>query len=778
MEQAKNRFQVGGSISEKSSIYIKRAADVELFEALKRQELCYVFNSRQVGKSSLLVSVKSALMELGFRCCFLDMSRIGSIQPTQEQWYAGIISELWRGFSLPKGQAMFEWWNEQGDIPAAQKFSHFIQDKLPRSLADLEMVIFIDEIDSVLSLPFPADDFFSVIRASFNQRADQLAQNVVNFAFFGVALPSDLVSEPSRSPFNIGTAIKLEGFTLPEATPLASGLKIEEKSALAVLSRIIYWTGGQPFLTQKVCQLINNQLEKQNIETFSDTGSSLEDFVDTSIYEHIIDSWENKDNPEHLKTIMDRLLHDEAYSTLNLDLYSQLLKTGSYQIDSNGDDSWRHLYLTGIISHHENTLRVRTRIYREVFNSDWIDDLLEKKRPYSEAFKLWHKTNDDAYLLSGEALSDAKVGLRTSICQNSTTDSSLLAKRSNRKKVEESNTRLIEEVKSREQAEKELKNTLELLREANTRIESANSAKSNFVTRVSKEVRTPINSILGLGFLAMQHDSSPLIQDYLSKIYRSAGYLLNVVNDIVDINKLERNELTLVHETFWLDDIIDNVIDIVTPKMHENSVELKVELPTTPPIIGDPVRLQQLILNLMSNAIRFTEEGTISLKVGVLSLVHNQINLSFIIQDSGIGFSAKKISCTLNKEQKGHLPIGLGLEFCTDLLSLWGSELDIQSTPRVGSRLQFDLGFNVDSKTDNTNIHDLFTVAIIGSKPFITQLTGQVQSLSHQVIDAGQDLSDLQEIASSNKQLKIDKVLLEFTDNASIEHFVSCKISN
>lgn len=251
MEQAKNRFQVGGSISEKSSIYIKRAADVELFEALKRQELCYVFNSRQVGKSSLLVSVKSALMELGFKCCFLDMSRIGSIQPTQEQWYAGIISELWRGFSLPKGQAMFEWWNEQGDIPAAQKFSHFIQDKLPRSLPDLEMVIFIDEIDSVLSLPFPADDFFSVIRASFNQRADKLAQNVVNFAFFGVALPSDLVSEPSRSPFNIGTAIKLEGFTLPEATPLASGLKIEEKSALTVLSRIIYWTGGQPFLTQK-----------------------------------------------------------------------------------------------------------------------------------------------------------------------------------------------------------------------------------------------------------------------------------------------------------------------------------------------------------------------------------------------------------------------------------------------------------------------------------------------------------------------------------------------
>ena len=106
-----SQFQIGGSLASGSSSYVRRRADEEIISALERNELCYVFNTRQIGKSSLLLETKRHMQSLAYQCSYVDISRIGSINITADQWYAGLTYELWRNFSLPAGTAFFEWWS-------------------------------------------------------------------------------------------------------------------------------------------------------------------------------------------------------------------------------------------------------------------------------------------------------------------------------------------------------------------------------------------------------------------------------------------------------------------------------------------------------------------------------------------------------------------------------------------------------------------------------------------------------------------------------------------
>jgi hypothetical protein len=153
------------------------------------------------------------------------------------------------------------WWREQDHLSPVQRLSEFIEallfGEVAQALADKAgIIIFIDEIDSVLSLNFAIDDFFALIRACYNQRADHPEYNRLTFTLLGVATPSDLIADKNRTPFNIGRAIPLTGFTLHEAQPLALGLAQKVENEQAVLREILAWTGGQPFLTQKLCKLV------------------------------------------------------------------------------------------------------------------------------------------------------------------------------------------------------------------------------------------------------------------------------------------------------------------------------------------------------------------------------------------------------------------------------------------------------------------------------------------------------------------------------------------
>ncbi|WP_445175587.1 WD40 domain-containing protein [Microcoleus sp.] len=405
-------YQIGGSLNTDALTYVKRKADDEIYQSLKNGEFCYVLNSRQMGKSSLLVRTLHRLQAEGFQCSTIDMTRIGSENITPLQWYKGMIAELWRGFNLFGQVNLKTWWRDSEDVSLLQRLSHFIEDILLVQFPQERIFIFIDEIDSILSLDFAVDDFFALIRFCYNQRAINPEYNRISFAIFGVATPSDLIADKNRTPFNIGQAIDLQGFELSEAQLLVKGLETVVSNPDAVLKQILAWTSGQPFLTQKVCYLAY----KASLETADglvNIPPGTEAFwVDSLVRSRLVNNWESQDEPEHLKTIGDRLLRDEQRAGRLLGIYQQILQ--SVEVPTDDTREQIELLLSGLVVKKLGYLQVKNRVYQEVFNRKWVEKQLGQLRPYSQSFDAWlaAKQTDDSRCLRGQALKDAQIWMQ------------------------------------------------------------------------------------------------------------------------------------------------------------------------------------------------------------------------------------------------------------------------------------------------------------------------------------------------------------------------------
>ncbi|MEM0981100.1 MAG: AAA-like domain-containing protein, partial [Cyanobacteria bacterium P01_H01_bin.58] len=297
-------YCVGGSLAVDDPTYVERSADRDLYQALVNAEFCYVLTARQMGKSSLRLRTRHRLEADGRgRCAAIDMTRIGSSQLTPEQWYQGLAFDLHRKFALQKVVQLSAWWHEQGALSPVQKLSQFIETILLTQYPDEALYIFLDEIDSVRGLNFSVDDFFGLIRFCQNARAEDPRYCHLTWALFGVATPRDLIIDPQQAPFNIGQAIRLTGFSLTEAQPLAHGLGGIAEQPTELLRAILAWTSGQPFLTQKLCALMRHHHGEQVIAAGTEA-----DIVAAIANACLINHWESQDDPEHLRTIRDRLL--------------------------------------------------------------------------------------------------------------------------------------------------------------------------------------------------------------------------------------------------------------------------------------------------------------------------------------------------------------------------------------------------------------------------------------------------------------------------------------
>ena len=348
-------FVTGGALSSEAPSYIPRRADRELVDALRAGEFCYVLTARQMGKSSLMVRTVSQLRAQGVDAAVVDLTAIG-LQVTAEQWYRGLLTELGEQLNL-EGELNSSW-HEHADLAPMQRWLRALRD-LVRSGRTRPIVVFIDEIDAVRSLPFRTDDFFAGIREIYNRRAREPVLQLT-FCLLGVASPTDLIADPTLTPFNVGRRIELTDFTEAEAAPLAQGLGREPTTAAAMLQRVRFWTGAHPYLTQRLCQAVA-----------LDQGITRARQVDRCCHDLFL-SPQARDRDDELVFVREHLLTENETRTALLDLYGRILLGQARRGDARISPLLGELHLSGIVGTQPGRLRVRNRIYEQVFNRDWV----------------------------------------------------------------------------------------------------------------------------------------------------------------------------------------------------------------------------------------------------------------------------------------------------------------------------------------------------------------------------------------------------------------------
>jgi len=255
---------------------------------------------------------------------------------------------------------------------------------------------------------------------------------------------------------------------------------------------------------------------------------------------------------------------------------------------------------------------------------------------------------------------------------------------------------------------------VEQLRDSANKAQMASITKSVFLANMSHEIRTPMNSIMGFSELALDDDIPQKTREYLIKILENTEGLLQIINDILDISKVESGKMDLEKIPFNIHELFTSCRTLVMPKAVEKGIMLHffAEPSIGKMLLGDPTRMRQILVNLLSNAVKFTNTGTVNLYAEIKNMSENTVTMEFEVKDSGIGMTSEQIEKIFDPFTQAETGTtrqyggtGLGLSITRNILELMGSSLLVESTPGLGSKFSFSLTFDTIDATEDDLYH-------------------------------------------------------------------------